>query len=31
MEISVEFLDNLRVKASFDNFSVIVDQPIRYQ
>lgn len=31
MEISVEFLDNLRVKASFDDFSVISDQPIRYK
>jgi ribosomal protein S12 methylthiotransferase accessory factor len=31
MEINVEFLDNLRVKASFDDFSVIADQPIRYK
>ena len=31
MEINVEFLDNLRVKASFDDFSVISDQPIRYK
>ncbi len=31
MEINVEFLDNLRLKASFDDFSVIADQPIRYK
>ncbi len=31
MEINVEFLDNLRVKASFDDFTVIADQPIRYK
>lgn len=31
MEINVEFLDKLRVKASFDDFSVIADQPIRYK
>lgn len=31
MEINVEFLDNLRVKASFDDFSIIADQPIRYK
>ena len=31
MEINVEFLDNLRVQASFDDFTVIADQPIRYK
>lgn len=31
MEINVEFLDKLRVKASFDDFSIIADQPIRYK
>lgn len=31
MEINVEFLDKLRIKASFDDFSVIADQPIRYK
>jgi ribosomal protein S12 methylthiotransferase accessory factor len=31
MEINVNFLDNLRVEAKFDDFSVIADQPIRYK
>ena len=31
MEIKVNFLDNLRVEATFDDFSVITDQPIRYK
>ncbi len=31
MEIKVNFLDNLRVEAKFDDFSVITDQPIRYK
>lgn len=31
MEIKVNFLDNLRVEAKFDDFSVIADQPIRYK
>ncbi|WP_286269451.1 OsmC domain/YcaO domain-containing protein [Thalassotalea hakodatensis] len=31
MEINVNFLDNLRVEAKFDDFSVITDQPIRYK
>ena len=30
MEIKVNYLDNLRVEAKFDDFSVIADQPIRY-
>ncbi|ALM51940.1 OsmC domain/YcaO domain-containing protein [Halomonas huangheensis] len=31
MEIKVNFLDNLRLEASFDDFTVITDQPIRYK
>ncbi|WP_018403984.1 OsmC domain/YcaO domain-containing protein [Marinobacter gelidimuriae] len=31
MEINVNFLDNLRIEAKFDDFSVIADQPIRYK
>ena len=31
MEIKVHFLDNLRLEAKFDDFSVIADQPIRYK
>ena len=31
MEINVNFLDNLKVEAKFDDFSVIADQPIRYK
>lgn len=31
MEINVNFLDNLRLEAKFDDFSVITDQPIRYK
>ena len=31
MEINVSFLDNLRLEAKFDDFSIISDQPIRYK
>lgn len=31
MEINVNFLDNLRLEAKFDDFSVVTDQPIRYK
>jgi len=31
MEIKVNFLENLRIEAKFDDFSVIADQPIRYK
>ncbi len=31
MEIKVDFLDNLRLEAKFDDFSIIADQPIRYK
>ncbi len=31
MQIKVNFLDNLRLDAKFDDFTVIADQPIRYK
>jgi len=31
MEIKVNFLDNLRLEAKFDDYTVITDQPIRYK
>lgn len=31
MQINVRFLENLRLEASFDDFTVIADQPIRYK
>jgi len=31
VEIKVNFLDNLRLEAKFDDFSVVADQPIRYK
>ncbi|MDG2052104.1 MAG: OsmC domain/YcaO domain-containing protein [Myxococcota bacterium] len=31
MQVEVRFLDNLRLEARFDDFSVISDQPIRYK
>ena len=31
MEIKVNYLDNLRLEAQFDDFKVISDQPIRYK
>ncbi|GAB0153210.1 OsmC domain/YcaO domain-containing protein [Marinobacterium sp. BA1] len=31
MEIKVNYLDNLRLEAKFDDFTVIADQPIRYK
>ncbi|MEO6698520.1 MAG: OsmC family protein, partial [Paraperlucidibaca sp.] len=31
MEINVNFLDNLRIEAKFDDFTVVSDQPIRYK
>lgn len=31
MEIKVRFLDNLRMEASFDEFKVVTDQPVRYK
>ncbi len=31
MQINVRFLENLRLEANFDDFSLITDQPIRYK
>ena len=31
MQVKVSFLDNLRLEARFDDFTVISDQPIRYK
>lgn len=31
MEIKVNFLENLRLEAKFDDFTVVTDQPIRYK
>jgi ribosomal protein S12 methylthiotransferase accessory factor len=31
MQINVRYLDNLKLEASFDDFKVISDQPIRYK
>ncbi|MBO9489878.1 OsmC domain/YcaO domain-containing protein [Endozoicomonas sp. G2_1] len=31
MEIKVNFLENLKVEAKFDDFTVVADQPIRYK
>ena len=31
MQINVNFLDNLRLEARFDDFTVVTDQPIRYK
>jgi len=31
MEIKVNYLDNLRIEAAFDDFKVIADQPKRYK
>ncbi|WP_321396811.1 OsmC domain/YcaO domain-containing protein [Emcibacter sp.] len=31
MEITVNFLDNLRLEARFDDFTITTDQPVRYK
>jgi len=31
MQINVRFLENLKLEASFDDFTLITDQPIRYK
>lgn len=31
MEINVRFLENLRLEAKFDDYTVITDQPVRYK
>lgn len=31
MQIQVRFLDNLKVEAAFDDYTIIADQPVRYK
>lgn len=31
MQINIRFLENLKLEAKFDDFSIITDQPIRYK
>lgn len=31
MQVNVRFLENLRLEANFDDFSIFTDQPIRYK
>ncbi|MBC77743.1 MAG: OsmC domain/YcaO domain-containing protein [Halobacteriovoraceae bacterium] len=31
MQVNVKFLENLRLEASFDDFRIITDQPVRYK
>ena len=31
MQIDVKFLDNLRLEASFDDYKIMTDQPVRYK
>jgi ribosomal protein S12 methylthiotransferase accessory factor len=31
MQVNVKFLENLKLEANFDDFSIIADQPIRYK
>lgn len=31
MQVNTRYLDNLRIEATFDDFSIIADQPIRYK
>ena len=31
MQINVRFLENLKLEANFDDFSITTDQPIRYK
>ncbi|MDC0255518.1 OsmC domain/YcaO domain-containing protein [Bacteriovoracales bacterium] len=31
MQVKVRFLENLRLEANFDDFSIITDQPVRYK
>ena len=31
MQINIRFLENLKLEANFDDFSIITDQPIRYK
>lgn len=31
MQVNVRFLDNLRLEASFDDYTIMTDQPVRYK
>jgi ribosomal protein S12 methylthiotransferase accessory factor len=31
MQINIKFLDNLKLEANFDDFTILTDQPIRYK
>jgi ribosomal protein S12 methylthiotransferase accessory factor len=31
MQINVRFLDNLKVEATFDDYTIVADQPVRYK
>jgi ribosomal protein S12 methylthiotransferase accessory factor len=31
MQVNVRFLDNLKVEAAFDDYTILADQPIRYK
>lgn len=31
MQVNVRYLDNLKIEASFDDFKIISDQPVRYK
>ena len=31
MQIEINYLENLRVQAAFDDFKITSDQPIRYK
>lgn len=31
MQVNVRFLDNLKVEAAFDDYTVLADQPVRYK
>lgn len=31
MQVNVKFLDNLKLEASFDDFTITTDQPVRYK
>lgn len=31
MQVNVRYLDNLKLEASFDNFTILSDQPVRYK
>ena len=31
MQINIRFLDNLKLEAHFDDYTIVTDQPIRYK